>query len=34
MTAAERLGWVGLSALIIVLHCAGGVWFWAKEIVL
>ena len=23
-----------LSAAIIVLHCAGGVWFWAGEIVL
>jgi hypothetical protein len=32
MTAAERIGWVGISALIVALHCAGGVWFWAGEV--
>jgi hypothetical protein len=34
MTAREQAKYAALIAAILALHCAGGVWFWAKEIVL
>jgi hypothetical protein len=32
MTAREQARYAALIAAIIVLHCAGGVWFWVREV--